>query len=96
MEKEDDISEGQVGLRRSRSCVDHVYTVGRISRGRKEAGLTTYYCFFLDAQKAYDIVRRNGAWKMLWEIPGTGQRKNVENDAKGDGMCDKCCVMLDG
>ncbi|MEP5445307.1 hypothetical protein, partial [Ekhidna sp.] len=28
----------------------------------------TTYCFFLDVQKAYDTVWRNGLWKKLWEI----------------------------
>ena len=58
MEKEDKISEGQPVFRPNRSCVDHVYTLGKITHGRKDAGLTTY-CFFLDVQKAYDTVWRN-------------------------------------
>ena len=36
---------------RSPSCVHHVYTLGKIIQGRKDAGLMTY-CFFLDVQKA--------------------------------------------
>ena len=62
MEKEDKISEGQGGFRPSRICVDHVYTLGKIIQGRKDGGLATY-CFFLDVQKAYDKVGRNGLWK---------------------------------
>ena len=54
MEKEEKTSEGQAGFRPNRSCVDHVYTLGKIIQGRKE-GQTTY-CFFLDAQKAYDTT----------------------------------------
>ena len=46
-EKEDRLSEGQGGFRPNRSCVDHVYTLGKIIQGRKDARLTTY-CFFLD------------------------------------------------
>ena len=53
MEKEEKGSEGQAGFRPNRSCVDHVYTLGTIIQGRKDAGRTTY-CFFLDVQKAYD------------------------------------------
>ena len=60
MEKEDQISEGQAGFGPNRSCVDHVYTLGKITRGRKDAGLTTY-CILLSAQKAYDAVWRNGS-----------------------------------
>ena len=66
LEKEDNISEGQAGFRPNRSCVDHIYTLGKIIQGRKDAGLKAY-CFFLDVQKAYDTVWRNGLWKKLWE-----------------------------
>ena len=52
LEKDEKISEGQAGFRPNRSCVDHVYTLGRIIQGRKDAGLTTH-CFFLNVQKAY-------------------------------------------
>ena len=45
LEKEGKISEGQAGFRQKRSCVDHVYTLNRIVRERKKAGLPTY-CFF--------------------------------------------------
>ena len=51
MEKEDKLSEGQAGFRPNRSCVHHVYTVGKIILGWINAGPTTY-CFFLDIQKA--------------------------------------------
>ena len=64
MEKEDKSSEGQAGFRPNRSCVDRVYTLGKIIQGRKDAGLPTY-CFFLDVQKVYDTVWRNGLWKKL-------------------------------
>ena len=67
MEKEDSISEGQAGFGPNRSCVDHVYTLGKIIQGRKDAGLTTG-CFFLYARKAYDAVWRKGLWKKLWEV----------------------------
>ena len=52
-EKDEKISQGQAGFRPNRSCVDHVYTLGKIPQGGKDVGLTTYY-FFLDVQKAYD------------------------------------------
>ena len=67
LEKDEKISERQAGFRLNRSCVDHVYTLGKIIRGGKDAGLTTY-CFFLDVRKAYDTVCRNGLWKKMWEI----------------------------
>ena len=55
MEKGERIVEGHAGLRPNSSCVDHVYTLGKIVQGRKDAGRTTY-CFFLDVQKAHDTV----------------------------------------
>ena len=41
LEKEEKISEGQAGVRPNRSCIDHIYTLGKIIQGRKDAGLTT-------------------------------------------------------
>ena len=67
IEKEEQISEGQAGFTPNRSRVDHVYTLGKIIQGGKDAGLTTH-CFFLDIQKAYDTGWRNGLGKRLWEI----------------------------
>ena len=57
IEKEEQISDGQAGFTPNRSCVDHVYTLGKIIQGRKDAGRTTY-CFFLDVQKAYGSVEK--------------------------------------
>ena len=92
MEKEDKISEGQAGSRPNRSYVDHVYTLRRIIQGRKDAGLTTY-CFFLDVQKVYDTVWRNGLWKKLWEI---GIRGNMWRMVERMTECARIAVMLDG
>ena len=69
MEKEEKVSEGQAGFRSNRSCVDHniVYALGKIIQGSKDSGRTTY-CFFLDVQKAYDTVWRNGLWEKLYQV----------------------------
>ena len=64
LEKDGKIRERQAGFRPNRSCVNHVYTLGKVIQGRKGAGLTTY-CFFLDVQKAYDTVWRNALWKIM-------------------------------
>ena len=92
MEKEEKISEGQAGFRPNHSCVDHVYTLGKIIQGRKDAGRTTY-CFFLDVQKAYDTVWSNGLWKKLWE---TGIRGKMWRMMKKMTECARSVVMLDG
>ena len=46
LEKEEKISEGQAGFRPNRSCVDHVYTLGKIIQGRKDARLTSTVSFW--------------------------------------------------
>ena len=89
--KDEKISEGQAGFRPNRSCVDYVYTLGKIIQGRKDAGLTTY-CFFLHVQKAYDTVhtwRDAGCGKICGKL-GSEERCG-ENDEKYYGMCEKCC-----
>ena len=95
MEKDEIISEGQAGFRPNRSCVDHVYTLGKIIQGRKDAGLTTYclYCLFLDVRKAYDAVWRNGLGKNMWEI---GIRGKMWRMMKNMTECTRRAVMLDG
>ena len=67
LEKDKKTSERQAGFRPNRSCVNRVYTLGKIIQGRKEAG-PTMYRFFLDVQKAYDTVWRNGLRKKMWVI----------------------------
>ena len=67
LERDEKIREGQAKFRPNRSCVDHVYTFGKVTQGRKDAGLTTY-CFFLDIQKAFGTVWRNRLWEKMWEI----------------------------
>ena len=92
LEKDEKISEGLAGFRPNRSCVDHVYTLGNIIQGRKYAGLTTY-CFFLDVQKTYDTVWRNGLVKNMWEI---GIRGKMWSMMEKTTECARSAVMLDG
>ena len=91
MEKKEKISEGQAGLRPNRSCVDHTYTLGKVIQCRKDAG-RTIHCFFLDIQKAYDTVWRNGLWKKLWEIGFRGKMGRMMKNMTG---CARSAVMLD-
>ena len=76
LKKDEKISEEQAGFRPNRSCVDHVYPLGKVAQGRKDAGLTTY-CFFLDVQTAYDTVWRNGLWENIWEIGIKGNMRRM-------------------
>ena len=67
-------------------------TVGKIIQGRKDARLTTY-CFFLNVQKAYDTVWRNGLWKTLREIRIRGKMWRILEKMT---ECARSAVMLDG
>ena len=50
------LHEGQAGFR---SCIDNIYTLNKIVQGRLREGKRTY-ALFLDVQKAYDTVWRDG------------------------------------
>ena len=91
-EKDKMTSEERAGLRPNRSCVDHVYTSGKIIQGRKDAGLTTY-SFFLDVQKAYYTVSGNGLSGKMW---GIGIRGKIRRLMKKIAQCVRGDVMLDG
>ena len=60
------LHEGQAGFR-LKSCIDNVYTLCELVQGRLREGKTTY-AFFLDVQKAYDMVWRDGLWLKLWDM----------------------------
>ena len=69
-----------------------MYTLGKVIQGRKDAGLTTY-CFFLEVQKAYGTLWRNGMWKKMWE---TGIREEMWRMMKKIAECARSAVVLDG
>ena len=66
------LHEGQAGFRLKRSCIDNVYTLSELVQGRLREGKTTY-AFFLDVQKAYDMVWRDGLWLKLWDMGVKGR-----------------------
>ena len=47
-----------------------------IVQGRLREGKKTY-AFFLDVQKAYDTVWRNGLWVRLWDLGVRGRMWRV-------------------
>ena len=67
LDKEGVLHEGQAGFRVNRSCMDNVYTLNEIVQGRLKEDKETY-AFFLDVQKAYDTVWRDGLWLKLWDM----------------------------
>ena len=63
------LHEGQAGFRVNRSCMDNVYTLNEIVQGmRRFREDKETYAFFLDVQKAYDTVWRDGLWLKLWDM----------------------------
>ena len=69
------LQEGQAGFRVNRSCMDNVYTLNEIVqvRFREDKAL------FLDVQKAYDTVWRDGLWLKLWDMGVKGRMWRVIN-----------------
>ena len=86
------LHEGQAGFRKKRSCIDNVYTLNEIVQGRLREGKKTY-AFFLDVQKAYDTVWRNGLWVKLWDL---GVRGRMWRVIKRMYEASRSAVLLDG
>ena len=82
----------QAGFRKKRSCIDNVYTLNVIVQGRLREGKKTY-AFFLDVQKAYDTVWRNGLWVKLWDL---GVRGRMWRVIKRMYEASRSAVLLDG
>ena len=57
--------------------IDIIYTLKELVQGRLKEGKETYNAFFLDLQKAYDSVWRNGLWLKLWEFGIRGKMWRV-------------------
>ena len=70
------IHEGQAGFRNARGCVDHLFALSQLVQGRLRENKPTYV-FFLDIEKAYDSVWRDGLWWKLWNKGVTGKMWRV-------------------
>ena len=73
LDRERALHEGQTGFR---SCIDNVDTLNEVVQGRLREDKPTY-AFFLDVQKAYDTVWRDGLWLKLWNMCGKGKMWHV-------------------
>jgi len=60
------LHEGQSGFKKDRSCIDNIYVLSEIIRGRAQQRQHTYV-FYLDVRKAFDSVWHDGMWCKLWE-----------------------------
>ena len=80
---------GQAGFRVNRSCMDNVVTLNELVQGRLRENKHTY-AFFLDVQKAYDTVWRDGLWLKLWDLGVKGGMWHVINEVS------RSAVLLEG
>ena len=76
LDKSSKIHEGQAGFRAGRCCIDNIFTLNELIQGRLKEGKKTF-SFFLDIQKAYDSVWRNGLWLKLWNMRVKGKMWRV-------------------
>ena len=60
---EEGLREEQAGFRGGRSTVDQIFSLRQILEKRWEFALPVY-CAFIDLEKAYDSVWREGMWKV--------------------------------
>ena len=86
------LHEGQAGFRLKRSCIDNVYTLSELVQGRLREGKTTY-AFFLDVQKAYNMVWRDGLWLKLWDM---GVKGRIWRVIKKMYESSRSAVLLEG
>ena len=76
LDKSSKIHEGQARFRAGRCCIDNIFTLNELIQGRLKEGKKTF-SFFLDIQKAYNSVWRNGLWLKLWNMGVKGKMWRV-------------------
>ena len=64
-ESNDIIHDCQYGFRQKRSTVDLVFILSSIVNKVIKQERRKLYCSFVDFQKAFDLVYRNGIWQKL-------------------------------
>ena len=72
LDKSGKIQERQGSFCAGRCCIDDIFTLNELIQGRLKEGKKRF-AFFLDIQKAYDLVWRNGLWPKLWNMGGKGE-----------------------
>ena len=58
------IGKEQCGFRQGRGCMDQVFTVSQVCEKYLANGKDVFWAF-MDLEKAYDTIDRNGMWQML-------------------------------
>ena len=85
------LREEQAGFRRGRSTVDQIFTLRQVIQKKWEYGLPVYVAF-VDLEKAYDSVWREGMWRVAEHY---GVSKRVLDILKS-WYCGVCsCVRLE-
>ena len=64
------IGEEQCGFSQGRGCMDKVFAVRQVCEKYLTNGKDVFWAF-MDLEKAYDTIDRNGMWKML-RVYGVG------------------------
>jgi hypothetical protein len=90
--EENELVDEQGGFRPGRGTVDVLYVWSEVVRGRRLEGKETF-CAFIDVQKAYDRVWRDGLWKRLWDSGIRGKMWRVIQNMYSEVTS---CVMVDG
>ena len=73
-----------------RSCVDNIFILNEVIQGRLQEGKKTF-CFFLDIEKAYDTVWRDGLWYRMWDMGIQGKLWRVIRNIYN---VNRSCVFL--
>jgi len=86
------LRQQQAGFRKSRSCIDQIFTLRQIIE-RCVAGNTNILINFIDFRKAFDSVQRTMVWSILaqYGIPG-----KIIDVIKGMHKESRCTVRVEG
>ena len=90
LDKSSKFHEGQLGFRVGRCCINNNFTLNELIQGHLKEGKKTF-SFFLNIQKAYDSVWRNGLW--LWNMWVKGKMWRV---IKTRYNSSRSAVLLEG
>lgn len=86
------LHNSQYGFQKGKSTIDLVFALSEIIKGRKKEGQDTSL-FFLDIQKAYDSMWRDGLWHILWKAGIKGKMWRVIKKLHENL---KCCTIING
>ena len=86
------LHEGQGGFRMGRSCIDNIFSLSELIKGRIREGKSTF-AFFLDVKKTYDTVWRDGLWYKMWEM---GIKSKLWRVVRSLYANNRSCVFWEG